>query len=255
MARVPHWRAVALFAEAVRCAGCPSPLRAHHGAARCPDPEARALLEENTEVTCGGSLTPEIRLRLLTPKCRLWRERAELWPHTDPYWAIYWPGGQALSRYILDHPAAAKGRSVLDLGSGCGAAAIAAHVSGARHVLANDTDPLAGTAIALNCELNGLSPLPICTRDILGSEPAPWDLVLLGDMFYDDELADRLQQWLKSLVQAHGTRVLIGDPGRPQLSGHSIQGQLCKVTEYPLPESIQQENYGLTVATVWELQP
>uniref|UniRef100_A0A2K6EMB2 Electron transfer flavoprotein subunit beta lysine methyltransferase n=1 Tax=Propithecus coquereli TaxID=379532 RepID=A0A2K6EMB2_PROCO len=61
------------------------------------DPEMRAFLEENTEVTSSGSLTPEIQLRLLTPRCRFWWERADLWPHSDPYWAIYWPGGQALS--------------------------------------------------------------------------------------------------------------------------------------------------------------
>lgn len=34
-----------------------------------------------------------------------------------------------------------KGRSVLDLGSGCGATAIAAVMSGASQVLANDIDP------------------------------------------------------------------------------------------------------------------
>lgn len=33
------------------------------------------------------------------------------------------------------------GKSVLDIGSGCGAAAIAAKMSGASRVLANDIDP------------------------------------------------------------------------------------------------------------------
>uniref|UniRef100_A0A452HCD4 Uncharacterized protein n=1 Tax=Gopherus agassizii TaxID=38772 RepID=A0A452HCD4_9SAUR len=64
------------------------------------DPEMRAFLEENTEVSNSGHLTPEIRLRLLTPRCRFWQERADLWPYGDPFWAIYWPGGQALSRSI-----------------------------------------------------------------------------------------------------------------------------------------------------------
>lgn len=66
----------------------------------CLDPEMKAYLEENTEVTSSGSLTPEIQLRLLTPRCKFWWERADLWPYSDPYWAIYWPGGQALSRYV-----------------------------------------------------------------------------------------------------------------------------------------------------------
>lgn len=65
------------------------------------DPEVKAFLEANTEVTNSGSLTPEIQLRLLTPRCKFWWERAEQWPLGDPYWAIYWPGGQALSRYSV----------------------------------------------------------------------------------------------------------------------------------------------------------
>uniref|UniRef100_A0A8C9FND8 Electron transfer flavoprotein beta subunit lysine methyltransferase n=1 Tax=Pavo cristatus TaxID=9049 RepID=A0A8C9FND8_PAVCR len=113
----------------------------HWNAGKSLDPEVRAFLEENTEVTSSGHLTPEIRLRLLTPRCRFWREKPDLWPYGDPFWAIYWPGGQALSRYILDNPCVVKGRSVLDLGSGCGATAIAAVMSGASQVLANDIDP------------------------------------------------------------------------------------------------------------------
>lgn len=72
----------------------------HWSAGKSLDPEVRAFLEENTEVTNSGHLTPEIRLRLLTPRCRFWREKPDLWPYGDPFWAIYWPGGQALSRYV-----------------------------------------------------------------------------------------------------------------------------------------------------------
>ncbi|XP_016050404.1 electron transfer flavoprotein beta subunit lysine methyltransferase isoform X2 [Erinaceus europaeus] len=253
MAWSPSWRVAALCAKAVEGAGLALFPGACSAAGCSLEPATRAFLEENTEATRSGSLTPEIELRLLTPRCRFWWERAELWPYTDPYWAIYWPGGQALSRYILDNPDTVRGKSVLDLGSGCGATAIAAKMSGSSRILANDIDPRVATA--LNCELNHLSPFPVSTQDIVGSEPAPWDLVVLGDMFYDDELANRLQQWLKRCVRTHGTRILIGDPGRPQLSGHSIQQQLCRVAEYPLPEPTRQENYGLTAATVWEFQP
>lgn len=118
------------------CGRCP-----WRGAGSFLDPEIKAFLEENTEVTSSGSLTPEIQLRLLTPRCKFWWERADLWPHSDPYWAIYWPGGQALSRYLLDNPDVVRGKSVLDLGSGCGATAIAAKMSGASRILANDIDP------------------------------------------------------------------------------------------------------------------
>lgn len=62
------------------------------------DEYIRKFISENTEIAGEQSLTPEIKLRLFTPSCRFWRERPELWPFDDPYWAIYWPGGQALSR-------------------------------------------------------------------------------------------------------------------------------------------------------------
>ncbi|XP_006895146.1 PREDICTED: methyltransferase-like protein 20 [Elephantulus edwardii] len=219
------------------------------------DPELKAFLEENTEVTSSGSLTPEIHLRLLTPRCKFWWERADLWPYSDPYWAIYWPGGQALSRYLLDNPDIVRGKSVLDLGSGCGATAIAAKMSGASRILANDIDPIAGIAIALNCELNQVNPFPILTSNILDLEQDKWDLVVLGDMFYDESLADSLHRWLKKCFWTHKTQILIGDPGRPQFSEHSIQNQLRKVVEYSLPEATRQENNGLTTSTVWDFQP
>ncbi|KAM4882641.1 electron transfer flavoprotein beta subunit lysine methyltransferase [Thomomys bottae] len=225
------------------------------GAGNSVDPQVKMFVEENTEITSTGSLTPEIKLRLLTPRCKFWWEKADLWPYSDPYWAIYWPGGQALSRYLLDNPEVARGKSVLDLGSGCGATAMAAKMSGASRIVANDIDPLAGMAVALNCELNGLNPLPILTEDILNMKQEKWDLVVLGDMFYDDDLADRLQQWLKSCSESYGTRVLIGDPGRPQFTGHLIQRQLCKLAEFSLPEPTRQENNGLTTSAVWEFWP
>ncbi|XP_005313087.2 electron transfer flavoprotein beta subunit lysine methyltransferase [Chrysemys picta bellii] len=219
------------------------------------DPEMRAFLEENTEVSSSGHLTPEIRLRLLTPRCRFWQERADLWPYGDPFWAIYWPGGQALSRYILDNPDAVRMGSVLDLGSGCGATAIAAVMSGASQVHANDIDPIAGMAMVLNCELNNVNPFPILTKNIIDTELDKWDLIVLGDMFYDEQLANSLHHWLRKCSRTHGTKVLIGDPGRPQFLGHRIHSQLHKVVEYSLPESTRQENNGLTSSIVWSYQP
>ncbi|XP_037369966.1 electron transfer flavoprotein beta subunit lysine methyltransferase isoform X2 [Talpa occidentalis] len=239
--------------KAVRSSGLPR--FTWRGPGNFLDPEMKAFLEENTEVTSNGSLTPEIHLRLLTPRCRFWWERAELWPHSDPYWAIYWPGGQALSRYILDHPDVVRGKSVLDLGSGCGATAIAAKMRGASRILANDIDPIAGMAIALNCELNQLNPFPILIKNILDLEQEKWDLIMLGDMFYDEDLADHLHRWLRNCFWAHGTRVLIGDPGRPQFNRHHIHHQVHRLMEYLLPEPTQRQNNGLTTSTVWDFSP
>lgn len=210
---------------------------------------------ENTEITGEQSLTPEIKLRLFTPNCRFWRERPELWPFDDPYWAIYWPGGQALSRYLLDNPAESRGRTVLDLGSGCGASAIAAKLSGAAHVVANDIDSVAAFATLINSELNGLDP-PVCLTDnLIGSQAEGFDLILLGDMFYDEALATSLHGWLDRCVKIHGTKVLIGDPGRAQFQDHSVRRFLHKLAQFELPESVREENYGLTSSSVWCYHP
>lgn len=224
---------------------------------RCNSPagqseeQVRKFISENTEVVGGQSLTPEIRLRLLTPACRFWREKPDLWPFQDPYWAIYWPGGQALSRFLLDHPEACRGKTVLDLGSGCGASAIAAKLSGAAHVVANDIDSVAAVATQMNCELNGLEPIPCVTDDLIGSEPQMFDLILLGDMFYDEGLANSLHGWLDGCVKIQGTKVLIGDPGRAQFQDHAIRRRLHQQAHFELPESVREENYGLTCSRVW----
>ncbi|XP_071360567.1 electron transfer flavoprotein beta subunit lysine methyltransferase [Trachinotus anak] len=215
----------------------------------------RSFIAENTETVGEQSLTPEIRLRLFTPNCRFWRERPELWPFDEPYWAIYWPGGQALSRYVLDNPGVSLGKTVLDLGSGCGASAIAAKLCGAAHVVANDIDAVAAVATHMNCELNGLEP-PVCVTDnMIGSEPKHFDLIFLGDMFYDEALATILHSWLDRCIKTHGTEVLIGDPGRAQFEGHNIRRFLHQLAQFELPESVREENYGLTCSSVWRYHP
>nr|XP_055048095.1 electron transfer flavoprotein beta subunit lysine methyltransferase [Misgurnus anguillicaudatus] len=215
----------------------------------------KTFIIDNTEIVNGRSLTPEISLRLITPNCRFWTEKPELWPFSDPFWAIYWPGGQALARYLLNNPEVSRGRRVLDLGCGCGASAIAAKLTGASHVVANDIDPIATVATKMNCELNGLDPLPCITENMIGSKPDNWDLILLGDMFYDEVLADDLHQWLHDCILTHGTQVLIGDPGRAQFESHNIRKLLYKVAHFELPDSVKEENYGLTSSTVWYYKP
>ena len=80
--------------------------------------------------------------------------RPELHP---PYFAVPWAGGQGVARYVLDNPECVAGKRVLDVGSGCGVAALAAAAAGAAEVTANDVDPLASVAFRANARLCGLS--------------------------------------------------------------------------------------------------
>src|SRR5687767_3221149 len=88
-------------------------------------------------------LVPEVRLHLAEDAIVWWAKMeakagAVLAP---PFWASAWLGGQAVARYVLDHPEVALGRRVLDLAAGSGVAAIAAKLAGAAAVTANDIDP------------------------------------------------------------------------------------------------------------------
>ena len=85
-------------------------------------------------------MIPELPLYLLTPSCRLYTAKEGDLDLGDPWWAIFWPGGQVsilpssfptydakvLARFILDQPETVAKKRVLDLGSGCGAVSIAA---------------------------------------------------------------------------------------------------------------------------------
>ncbi len=156
-------------------------------------------------------LVPEIKLYLATEVVPLWRateEELEKMGVPPPYWAFAWAGGQALARYILDHPETVAGKRVLDIGSGSGLVAIAAAKAGAACVLAADIDAFSTAAIGLNAAANG-APVAVTQDDLIGVE-GDWDVILVGDLFYERPLAERLLAWLKTLDRP----ALLGDPGR-----------------------------------------
>lgn len=114
---------------------------------------------------------------------------------------------------------------------------------------------VAAIATHMNSELNSLEP-PVCvSENMIASQIEGFDLILLGDMFYDDVLADSLHSWLDNCVRTYGTKVLIGDPGRTQFEGHGIRGLLRQLAQYELPEYVKEENYGLTCSGVWLYHP
>jgi len=165
-------------------------------------------------------LVPELRLHLLSEACPLWRANeaeAAAAGLVEPWWAFCWPGGQALARYLLDHPGTVRGKRVLDFGSGCAVEALAALRAGAASAVAVDVDPLASAAARLNAELNALR-LATETRDLVGLA-IDADIVLAGDVFYDKDLAARALPWLRSA----GVPVLLGDPSRGFLDAGGLE--------------------------------
>ena len=93
-----------------------------------------ALFVRDNTAVAAPPLVPEIRLHLATEVTPIWQASEESLAHggvPPPFWAFAWAGGQALARYLLDHPEMVAGRSVLDFGAGSGLVAIAAAKAGA----------------------------------------------------------------------------------------------------------------------------
>jgi predicted nicotinamide N-methyase len=182
-------------------------------------------------------LVPEIALYLATEITPIWqatedwlRERAL----APPYWAFAWPGGQALARNMLDHPAAVAGRRVLDFAAGGGIAAIACAQAGAAMVEAAEIDDLARAAIRANASENDVEVL-VTEGDVVGAA-CRWDVILCGDVCYEAPMTGRIMPWLRDM--ARDAQVWIADPGRAYLP----KAGLSRVARYVVPTSLELED-------------
>ena len=141
-------------------------------------------------------LVPEIVLHLADEAVPLWEKTEEELAEIGlppPFWAFAWAGGQALARFLLDHPQTVAGNRVLDLGAGSGLVAIAAAKAGAAPVVAADIEAFSETAIGLNAQANGVH-VETMIADLLDSAASPeprYDVVLVGDLFYEQTTAQR----------------------------------------------------------------
>lgn len=190
-----------------------------------------------------------IRLHLADEAIALWNLTEEAMGKIGlppPFWAFAWAGGQALARHLLVNPALVAGQKVLDFASGSGLVAIAAALGGARAVDASEIDPFAAAAIAVNAAANGLA-LRVIEEDVIGRDDG-WDVVLVGDVFYERDLAARIIPWLDAL-DGRGARVLVGDPGRSYLP----RSRLTPIAHYEVPLVGALEDSEIKRTAVWRL--
>lgn len=214
--------------------------------------DIKELIIRETHIVGERTLTPEIKLRLITEDCRLFHatsiELKDL-PFADPFWAFYWPGGMSITRYILDHPCIVRNKKVLDFGSGCAATSIASKMMKCEEVVANDIDETAAIAAELNAALNNVQ-IRTDTRNLINNPSTfQYDVVAFGDVFYDEEFAAELLPWINKLV-ANKQTCLIGDPGRHALSKNL---KLKLLARYELPENVCIENHGFTFTNVFQV--
>jgi len=196
-------------------------------------------------------LCPSIALHLAVEDTAFWRQTAqdvETGYGPPPFWAFAWAGGQALARYLLDHPHLMAGKHVLDFASGSGLVAIAAAMAGAGRIDASDIDCFAEAAMALNAKQNGVT-LNIRAEDLIGSDE-PWDVILAGDVYYEPRLAGRLKGWLEARAKA-GTLVLIGNPERADMQRDNLHA----LAAYDVPVPVFLEETTMKPAMVWSFNP
>ncbi len=197
----------------------------------------RDFVIANTQLVA-PPLVPEIRLRLATEAAPIWKKTEEelgaigLPP---PFWAFAWAGGQALARFVLDHPEFVRGRRALDFASGSGLVAIAAALAGAAETEASDIDAFAVVAIEANAADNGVA-VRGRLEDLIGRDEG-WDVVLAGDVAYERDLAAAATAWLAGLAR-RGATVLVGDPRRAYLA----LDRLACVVDYCVPVSRELED-------------
>jgi predicted nicotinamide N-methyase len=251
---------------------------------REPAEVAARATRTGSEIIRGGTrlgpvrLVPEINVYQAGEPVGLWQRTEEATGRTGldpPFWAFAWAGGQALARYLLDHPSAVEGRRAIDIASGSGLVAIAAAMAGAADVVAYDIDPLAVAAIAVNAEANGVAVRAVCAdildsggadrdmysggadRDMYSggadrdmySGGAEGDLVLVADAFYEKELAERVTGFLDR-AHGRGAGVLVGDFGRAYLP----RDRLTALAAYDVPGLRELEDRDVKRTTVWGLR-
>lgn len=209
-------------------------------------------------------LVPEIGLRLLDEAGPWAKAGVSLFAEDGPrpYWAFAWGSGQALARYLLDHPEVVAGRRVYDFGTGSGIVAIAAAKAGAAHVTASEIDPAAAYAAGQNAAENGVT--ITTTLDAPGPGTlAGIDLFLAADTFFHwpdnaallPEPDPEPDPQHRSAGDGRGMRVLIANPPRRAFArGRALPARrLNELASYTVKACPELEPGHIKTAVVYEL--
>jgi len=187
-------------------------------------------------------LAPEVSLHLAGDRLGLFDLTGGEFRSDEPppFWAFVWAGGQALARYLLDHPETVAGRRVLDVATGSGVAAIAAARAGAAEVAVTDIDPAAVAAAHRNASAN---------RVTLSDAVTTPEVVLAGDVFYSPAVAPEMTELLRA-ARRKSADVLVGDPGR----GYFPERLFDRVAEYVVPVPAALEEAETLRTGVWRMR-
>ena len=112
-----------------------------------------------------------------------------------PFWAFAWAGGQALARYVLDHPETVRGQTRAGRRLRLRACRHRRDEGrrGARRSPSTSTPsprtPRCSTPRSTTCTSKPATPIPSANQQTQ-------TIILVGDLFYDRDLAPRVLDWL-----------------------------------------------------------
>lgn len=223
----------------------PPALAAH---VRHTDEERLGFVREHTK-PMPVPLVPELRMHRAEAVAPVWFETARWLDDDDadvPFWCVPWAGGQALARYVIDHPEIVRDKRVLDFACGGGLVALAAALVGG-HVRAVDVDPLARVAAELNAKENRLS-IAVMTHDLVGDSLTDVDVVLAGDVWYEPGPSAHFRRWFRRLARTK--TVLTGDSGRPYAPRRARE-----LARYEVPTPFELEARDVRTSRVLAIDP
>jgi predicted nicotinamide N-methyase len=175
----------------------------------------RALLERHAPLR-PTVLVPDLRAFHADDELPLWLALEEACGTRvgAPFFAIAWPGAQALAKTVADDVVDVRGRRVCDLGCGSGLAGIAAARQGAAGVVAVDVDPLALGCARLLAREHGVS-LETRVGDACDPEVVhDADVVVAGDVVYNVDTGRTFSACVRRWT-SEGRTVVLADSGRP----------------------------------------
>jgi len=204
------------------------------------DNRLRALLERHAPLA-PVPLVPTLRAYRADDELPLWEalEAACGRRLEAPFFAVPWPGAQAVARALHDGIVDVAGRRVLEVGCGSGLASVAAARSGAI-VIATDVDSLALQVTRLLARAHDVA-VAVAALDILDDAAVERalvdvDVVIAADVVYNRDLGAALSRLL-ARCRARGVDVVVADSGRPFFSDQGLRP--LAVHEVPVPVAVE----------------
>jgi predicted nicotinamide N-methyase len=129
-----------------------------------------------------------------------------------PYWAEVWPSARVLANHLAKEPS--SGRSLLELGCGCGFVAIVARHLGYR-VVATDYYKAACEFVRLNAARHNMGDVTarhVNWRD-WPDDLGQFDIVIAADVLYEAGYGKLVASVIARTLLPHG-RSIVADPAR-----------------------------------------